>query len=240
MKKKVFFWKGKILRWFLGLLFQRASLCLNFHWPNPFFLSPCFITVSINPHFLIGSILRSSLDGRRISGSPTTVSHSRSYQRHLEPFGLWLHFDFRACLLIYADARSKHSTVTSTRRRRYYITRVCKTPGTLVQMQFHPHVSSYPCSSDLPSHSSCHTFTITSQFFIQLARNITSKVKLRWCDSHEAALREELPRRGTWPSFDSIDSTLVIGSSTESQQDDQVHPHPISSQRTSILRHDWD
>ena len=238
-QEKSFFWGGRMQSCFLWPLFQWAFLSF-LHSLISIFLSSCFATGSNNPNFLIGSILRSLLDGRRISGSPTTVPHSRPYQRYLEPFGLWLHFDFRTSLLIYADAGSKHPTFTSTRRRRHYIARVRKTPSTLVQMQLYPHVSSYPSSSDLPSHSSCYTFTITSQFFIQLARNITSKDKLRWCGSHETALWEELPRRGTWSSLDSIDSTLVIGPSTEGQQDDQVHPYPTSSQRTSILSHDWD
>ena len=237
-KKKGFFLGGRML-W--CSLWQLFCMFLSFFCTRGIlFLSSCSATGSNNPNFLIGSTLRSLLDGRRISGSPTTVPHSRPYQRSLESFGLWLHFDFRTCLLIYANAGPKHPTFTSTRRRRHYIARVRKTPSTLVQMQLYSHVSSYPSSSDLPSYSSCYTFTFTSQFFIQLARNLTSEDKLRWCGSNEAALWEELPRRSPWSSFYSINSTLVFGPSTEGQQDDQVHPYPTSSQWTSILCHDWD
>ena len=193
-KKKVFFLGGRMLWCSLWQLFLHV-LILLLHSRDCFSFHHVLLQAQTTLTFLIGSTLRSSLDGRRISGSPTTVPHSRPYQRSLESFGLWLHFDFRTCLLIYANAGPKQPTFTSTRRRRHYIARVRKTPSTLVQMQLYSHVSSYPSSSNLPSYSSCYTFTFTSQFFIQLARNLTSEDKLWWCGSNEAALWEELPRR---------------------------------------------
>ena len=92
--KKGFFSFGREECRFNALLVLRCDFGFAPFYPHvllrnhSFFLSSCSVAGSNNPNFVIGSTLRSLLDGRRISGSPTAVPHFRPYQRYPEPFGL--------------------------------------------------------------------------------------------------------------------------------------------------------
>ena len=186
------------MQWCFSLtVVQWAFLILLLHSLISFFLSSCFATGSNDPNFLIGSTLRSLLDGRRIF----RISYNSStFQDPIKDILNHLGYD---CTLTFGLAFSSMQMLDQNIQRLLppgeddTTSPVCARLRALWSRCNSIHMSPpIPPAQTFPPTPVCYTFTITSQFFIQLARNITSKDKLRWCGSNEAALWEELPRRG--------------------------------------------